>query len=410
MDFLLNIGQWDAWASLVFRWAHIIAGISWIGSSFYFMALDYSLRRREGQPAGVKGETWQVHGGGFYHIQKYMVAPDEMPGDLHWFKWESYLTWITGFALLCVLYYWQAEIYLIDPGVNDITKPMAIGLSIGSLVLAWIVYDLLCKSPLKDSQIAMFAVLFALIVAASYALNDLFASRAAYLHVGAMIATAMTGNVFFVIIPNQRVVVADLLAGRTPDPKYGQIAKLRSTHNNYLTLPVIFMMISSHYPMTYGHPMGWLVIAFILPIGAIVREYFNAYDRGVRGLGVRWQWPAASLIMLCLMIFVAWRPAETEAALEAKLDAQPTLSAADMEIVQIVNTRCAVCHASRPTDWVDVAPAGVILETHAQIMRYAPQIKAQAITADIMPPGNASEITDEERLKLGQWIEALEGR
>ena len=232
----------DEWLSLLLRWAHIVAGIGWIGSSFYFMWLDSSLRRAEGMPAGVKGENWSVHGGGFYHIRKYAVAPESMPGDLHWFKWESYSTWLTGFALLAVVYYWGAESYLIDRSVADISQIQAIAISVVSLAVGWLVYDRLCKSDLADRPVLLFAILFAFICAAAWAWGLVFSARAAFLHVGAMTGTIMTGNVFLVIIPNQRVVVADLKAGRTPDAKYGRIAKLRSTHNNYLTLPVLFMI------------------------------------------------------------------------------------------------------------------------------------------------------------------------
>ena len=400
------------WASLVFRWAHIVAGVAWIGTSFYFMALDFALRPREGQPDGVKGENWQVHGGGFYHIQKYMVAPESMPGDLKWFRWESYLTWLTGFALLAVVYYWQADIYLIDRSVMALSKPLAIGISIGALVASWLAYDALCKSPLKDRQVAMFAVLFVLIVGASYVLGQVFSPRAAFLHVGAMIATIMTGNVFFVIIPNQKIVVADLLAGKTPDPKFGVIAKLRSTHNNYLTLPVIFLMISNHYPMTYGHPMNWVVIAFILPIGAIVRDYFNAHDRGVHGMGVRWQWPTAMALLLLLMIFVAWRPTVASVDTPSETAAEETShsdgdNAAAIAAFAIIERRCTICHAANPTDFVAAPPAGVLLETPQQIKQYADKIYDQSIATKIMPPGNLTEMTDDERQQLGAWIATL---
>ena len=399
--------QLDQWASLVFRWAHIVAGISWIGASFYFMALDFSLRRRAGQPEGVKGESWQVHGGGFYHIQKYMVAPEQMPEDLKWFQWESYATWLTGFALLAVLYYWQADIYLIDRSVLALSRWQAIGISVAVLAGSWLVYDALCKSPLKDRQVLMFAVLFALIVAGTYGLEQVFSARAAFLHVGAMIGTIMTGNVFFVIIPNQRIVVADLKAGRIPDAKFGVIAKLRSTHNNYLTLPVLFLMISNHYPMTYGHPFSWMVVAFLLPIGAIVRDFFNAHDRGAQGLAVRWQWPTASALLLALMLFVNWRPELPSAPVS---DAVVQLSQADQQVLEIMQARCAVCHGSAPTEFVTAPPGGVIIETLDQIHQYAPQIEAQSIASAIMPPGNLTEMTDEERKIVKTWLEAKQTR
>ena len=391
------------WLSLAFRWAHIVAGIGWIGASFYFMALDFSLRHRKELPEGVKGENWSVHGGGFYHIQKYMVAPEEMPKDLKWFQWESYATWLTGFALMSVVYYWQADIYLIDRSVLALTQLQAVGISLGVLVASWLVYDALCKSPLKENQTAMFAVLFVLIVSAAYGLGEIFSARAVFLHIGAMIGTIMTGNVFFVIIPNQRIVVADLKAGKTPDPRFGQIAKLRSTHNNYLTLPVLFLMISNHYPMTFGHPMNWVVIALILPIGAVVRHYFNAHDSGVHGAGLRWQWPTAVILLLILMIFVAWRPANENASIEI-VDNQELLAEKAFAIIQ---QRCTVCHSATPTDFVATAPSGVEYDTLNMVIQLAPQIHAQTIATNTMPPGNLTEMTDEERAVLGAWLDSL---
>ena len=263
------------WLSLLFRWAHIVAGIGWIGSSFYFMWLDSSLKRRAGMPETIKGDNWTVHGGGFYHTQKYLVAPEAMPGDLHWFRWESYFTWLTGFALMAVTYYWSASLYLIDPGVADLAPWQAIGLSVVGLVAGWVLYDQLCKSPLRAQPTVMFGVLFGVLVLATWGYGQVFSARAAFIQVGATIATFMTGNVFLVIIPNQRIVVADLKAGRVPDAKYGQIAKLRSTHNNYLTLPVLFLMISNHYPMTFGHSHAWAIVGLVLLIGVVVRHWFT---------------------------------------------------------------------------------------------------------------------------------------
>ena len=395
------------WLSLTLRWAHIIAGIGWIGASFYFMALDFSLRHREGLREGVKGESWLVHGGGFYHVQKYMVAPEEMPKDLKWFQWESYATWLTGFALMAVVYYWQADIYLIDRSVLALSKLQAVAISIGVLAASWLIYDTLCKSPLKERQTAMFAVLFVLIVGAAFGLGEIFSPRAVFLHIGAMIGTIMTGNVFFVIIPNQKIVVTDLKAGKIPNPEFGKIAKLRSTHNNYLTLPVLFMMMSNHYPMTFGHPMNWIVVALILPIGAIIRNYFNAHDSGVHGAGLRWQWPAASLLLLIMMIFVAWRPSSdapnASDAASAANDAPAGLSA---QVFEIVQSRCAVCHSANPTDYVSAAPGGVEYDTLDLIKQHAPNMRAQAVLSDVMPPGNLTEMTDEERALLGAWIDA----
>ncbi len=407
--------QLESWASLIFRWAHIVAGIGWIGASFYFMALDYALKRREGMDERVKGENWQVHGGGFYHIQKYMVAPEQMPNDLKWFQWDSYATWLTGFALMAVLYYWQADIYLIDRSVLALSKPQAILISVATLTASWLIYDGLCRSPLRHNSPAMFACLFVLLIAAAWGLGQVFSPRAAFLHVGAMIGTIMTGNVFFIIIPNQRIVVQDLKAGRIPDAKFGIIAKLRSTHNNYLTLPVLFLMISNHYPMTFGHPMAWAVIAFILPIGAIIRDYFNAHDRGEHGKRLAWQWPSAALLLLALMIFVSWRPAPTPtiaSTTKNEIKTKPsektsTTSALENAALKVVQARCSVCHSANPTDFVDAPPSGVLLETSAHMRQYASKIHQQTIAANIMPPGNLTDMTQEERAILASWLESI---
>jgi uncharacterized membrane protein len=392
--------QIDAWLSLIIRWAHIIAGIGWIGASFYFMQLDFRLRHRAGLPEGVKGENWSVHGGGFYHDQKYMVAPAEMPKDLHWFQWESYMTWLTGFALLAVTYYWQADIYLIDRSVMELSQMGAVGLSIASLIASWLVYDALCKSPLKDNQLAMFAVLFVLIVGAAWGLSNVFSGRAAFLHVGAMIGTIMSANVFFVIIPNQKIVVADLKQGRVPNPEFGKIAKLRSTHNNYLTLPVLFLMISNHYPMTYGHGSNWMIVALLLPIGGIIRHWFNTHDQGGHGKALAWQWPTAAALMLIMILFASWTPSPNTPHVQ-------TAIIGSAEVHQIVQQRCASCHSANPTDEVFTdAPNDVRFDTLEEIRRMSDGIKLRAITQSNMPPGNLTEMTDAERAALGAWIDA----
>jgi uncharacterized membrane protein len=385
------------WLSLLLRWAHIVAGIGWIGSSFYFMWLDSSLKRREGMGAAVKGENWTVHGGGFYHTQKYLVAPEAMPADLHWFKWESYSTWLTGFALLAVIYYWGAESFLIDRSVADLAPWQAIGLSVASLGFGWVVYDALCRSPLRADGRLVFAALFAFVCAMAVVYGQLFSARAAFLHVGALIATFMTGNVFFVIIPNQKIVVADLVAGRTPDPRYGAIAKLRSTHNNYLTLPVIFMMISNHYPMTFGHPWSVAIVAAVLLMGVVVRHWFNTWESGATGPAVWWQWPAAAALSGFLVVFGGWRPGAVEAA-------APVTAA---EAVALAQVHCAACHAARPThDGFEEAPGGVMLETAEQLRAHAPRVLAQAVLTEAMPLGNETGMTAEDRARLGAWLRA----
>jgi uncharacterized membrane protein len=391
---------WQDWLSLLLRWAHIVAAISWIGSSFYFMWLDSSLRRPPGVPPGVKGENWTVHGGGFYQTRKFTVAPEGMPEALHWFRWESYLTWLSGFALMGVVYYWSASTYLVDPAAG-LLPWQGVAVSVAALAGAWIGYDLLCRSRLRRAPAVLFAVLFALLVAATWALGLVLAGRAVFLQVGAMIATLMTGNVLLVIIPNQRVVVADLKAGRMPDARYGEIAKLRSTHNNYLTLPVIFLMISNHYPMTFGHAWNWAVVAFALAIGAVVRHWFNAHESGRRGRAVAWQWPVSVALVGGMVAFATWRPDARGAAHDAA-GGQPVSA---HEAVAIARARCAACHAAAPAhEAFAEAPGGVMLETADQLRAAAPRVLAQAVLTQAMPLGNETGMTDEERARLGAWI------
>lgn len=381
---------WD-WVSLILRWLHLITGIAWIGSSFYFIHLDASLRRRDGLPPGVAGESWQVHGGGFYQMQKYMVAPETLPKELIWFKYEAYFTWISGFALLGVVYYLNADIYLIDRAVMALSPPVAVAISAVSMAVGWLVYDRLCKSPLGEREGWLAAVGFVLLVAAAFGYCHLFSGRAAYIQTGALIGTIMVANVFFIIIPNQKVVVADLIAGRQPDPALGRQAKQRSLHNNYLTLPVLFTMISNHYPMTFGHRLNWLILAGVMVAGGVVRLYFNLRHEG---RGNHWLlWPAAALAMAPLVLLTLPRsqPADRGAVAFA-------------QVQQIVATRCAGCHASEPTfDGFDAPPAGVIFDTPAQIQKEAQRIYAQAVATEAMPIGNVTEMTEAEREVLAAW-------
>jgi uncharacterized membrane protein len=386
------------WLSLFFRWAHIVAAIGWIGSSFYFMWLDASLKRALDSPAGVKGENWTVHGGGFYHIRKYTVAPEQMPADLHWFKWESYLTWLSGFALLSVTYYWSASSYLIDRSIAELAPWQGVAISVAGLALGWVFYDQLCKSALKVNPPLMFAVLFAAIIAAAWGFGFVFSARATFIQVGATIATLMTGNVFMVIIPNQRIVVDDLKAGRVPDAKYGEIAKLRSTHNNYLTLPVLFMMISNHYPMTFGHEWNWAMIAFVLALGVIIRNWFNRHEAGEHGVGVQWQWPASAVLAVGLIAFSAWKPSGQVVVADAVLTP---------EALAIVQTRCTSCHSVAPSaDGFDQAPGGIMFDSAGQLKSHVQKVLAQAVLTEAMPLGNMTGMTADERARLGAWIRA----
>lgn len=388
------------WLNLVLRWMHLIFGIAWIGSSFFFVWLDNSLRQdiRPGgldQQPGVLGQAWLIHGGGFYFTEKYSVAPPQLPKELHWFKYEAYFTWLSGFFLLGVLYYVGADLYLIDAKVLPMARWQAIGLSLTSLILGWVVYDLLCKSPLGKNDAALAIVGFVLLVAAAWGYTQVFSARAAYLHVGALIGTIMTANVAHNIIPNQRKAVAQMLAGQVPDPSYGKQAKQRSLHNNYLTLPVLFAMISNHYPVTYGHPYGWVILAVVMIIGGLVRHFFNLKNQG---RGQRYEFLGlAFALVVGLVFFTQWDPRHKSLAAGATPeDAQ-----------KIVAARCVACHAARPTfDGIAEAPKGVMLETPEQMRRFAALINQQAVRSEAMPPGNATEITDEERAMLGAWIAA----
>ena len=387
---------WMEWASLLLRWLHVITAIAWIGSSFYFVWLDLSLRKADGLPEGVHGESWSVHGGGFYHVQKYLVAPETMPKELHWFKYESYFTWVSGFSLLVVTYYWGAQAFLIDSSVADLSVLQAVGLSLGSLALGWIIYDGLCKTPAGKDLRLLGILVYAVVVLAAYGYSEVFSSRAALLHVGAMVATWMTGNVFFIIIPNQKKVVASLQQGEAPDPALGQQAKQRSTHNNYLTLPVLFMMLSNHYPMTFVGDDLWILVALVVLIGAIIRDYFNAGHAGANGFRVRWQWPVASALIVTLAV---WAKPATVA-----LDASQMIKDSDVQI--IVSTHCTVCHAARPTmPGFSVPPKGVVLESLADIQKYKQQVYAQSVTSQAMPLGNMTQMTSGERAILGRWLE-----
>ena len=383
------------WAGIFLRWAHVLAGILWIGESFYFVALDSSLKKSEGLPPGVSGEAWQVHGGGFYRLQKYMVAPERMPDHLHWFKWESYFTWLTGFFLMTVIYYWSAEAFLIDVDVRNLRPVEAISISLALLAAGWVAYDLMCRSRIGHNTVLLAAAVFAMVVISTWVFGEVFSARAAFLHVGAFVGTIMTGNVFFVIIPNQKKVVADLVAGREPDPALGEEAKQRSMHNNYLTLPVILMMISSHYPQLFGHPHGWAVIAVVLLLGGFIRHYFNTRNAGVQ---ISWQpayLAASAALAIGLIVLVSWRPGAT-AAIGA---------VSDERALAIVEERCSTCHARFPSDEdFEEAPGEVIFAVLADLRRYSEQIIKQTVVSKAMPLANKTRMTPEERAELGAWL------
>ncbi|MBB3950670.1 urate hydroxylase PuuD [Aureimonas jatrophae] len=407
------------WLQVAVRWTHIVTAIAWIGSSFYFIALDLGLRRPRGAPmTGVGGEAWQVHGGGFYHVQKYMVAPAHMPEDLTWFKWESYSTWLSGFALLFLVYYLGADLYLIDPARADLAPWAATLIGIAGLALGWVVYDAICKSPLKRNDSALLAVLFVYVVLTSFVFAQLFSGRGAMLHTGAMIATIMTANVAMLIIPNQRIVVADLKAGRSPDPSLGAAAKQRSLHNNYLTLPVVFLMMSNHFPLVFATRWNWVIAGIVLVIGALVRHFFNTMHK--TGAKLWWCWGAAGAlfaVIIALSGAPGWTevPAETpEGAAAMEFPADPELALATSphfaEAEGIVQSRCSMCHARKPL-WPGLAhpPKNVVLESGRDIVLAASLIENQAVRSHAMPPGNLTGLEPAERLALARWLRSGDG-
>ncbi|WIV50492.1 urate hydroxylase PuuD [Marivivens sp. LCG002] len=399
---------WE-WIGFAVRWLHVITAMAWIGSSFYFIALDLGLRKAPDLPPGAHGEEWQVHGGGFYHIRKFLVAPERMPEHLTWFKWESYTTWLSGAALLMVVYWAGAELYLIDATKADLAVWQGIAISAGSLTIGWLVYDALCKSPLGERPTLLMVLLFGMLVAMSYGYNQIFTGRAALLHLGAFTATIMTANVFFIIMPNQRIVVGDLKAGRVPDAKYGKIAKLRSTHNNYLTLPVVFLMLSNHYPLAFATEYSWIIASLVFLMGVTIRHYFNTRHAG-KG-NPTWTW----LITAVIFVIIAWlstRPAFEgyDTAMERPLTAYEQLfaSAEGFEDAQdIVLGRCSMCHAREPVwDGIHRAPKGVLLETPSDIARNAQAIYVQAGITHAMPPANITMVEAEHRAALIRWYRA----
>lgn len=384
------------WLNLAIRWLHFITGIAWIGSSFYFVWLDNHLEKPKDPKKGMSGELWSVHGGGFYHKQKYAVAPEQMPDNLHWFKWEAYFTWMSGFALLAVIYYLGAELFLIDKSKMDLTQMEAIGISLAFLIGGWVFYDGLCRSPLGKNNKLTGIIWFVSLVGAAYALTHIFSDRAAFIHVGAIVGTAMAANVFMVIIPNQKKVVAALTAGEEPDPRLGQIGKQRSLHNNYMTLPVLFLMISNHYPMTFSNPYNWAILAGIGLVGVMVRHFFNLRHKGKSSPGL-----VAGAVLLFLLIAMFASDAE-----KASRTAITPEAATFSEVQAVVTEHCTSCHAAAPThELFPEAPGGVMFDTADQIVQYAPRIMEQAVASDIMPLGNETGMTDAERALLGKWIE-----
>lgn len=404
---MYDFAAMGAWIEFAVRWLHVITGIAWIGSSFYFIALDLGLHRDRNLASGADGEEWQVHGGGFYHIQKYLVAPDNMPDGLIWHKWQSYWTWISGFILLVLVYYLGAEFYLIDPAVADLAVWQAVGISLASLAFGWVAYNTLCRVFVDANQTTLMVALFGVLVAMSYFYTSVFSGRAAMLHLGAFTATIMSANVFMIIIPNQKIVVADLMAGRTPDAKYGKIAKQRSTHNNYLTLPVIFLMLSNHYPLAFATEFTWLIASLVFLMGVTIRHYFNSMH--ARTGNPHWTWAVTTLIFIGIM----WLSTAPMFRAEEPETAQGTaLKFAQMDgfsdVQDIVLGRCSMCHAAEPVwEGLHWPPKGVRLETTYQIVRQAREIYLQAGVSHAMPPANLSYMEAEERALIVAWYRAV---
>ncbi|MEM8690577.1 MAG: urate hydroxylase PuuD [Pseudomonadota bacterium] len=402
---MYDLAAFGAWLEFAVRWLHVITAIAWIGSSFYFIALDLGLNRDRDFDTGADGEQWQVHGGGFYHIQKYLVAPEKMPDDLIWFKWESYATWLSGFALLALVYYLGAEFYLIDPAVMDLLTWQAVAISVASLAVGWVIYDQLCKSLLGDNPTALMLVLFGVLLAMSYFYASVFSGRAALLHLGAFTATIMTANVAHIIIPNQRIVVADLIAGRTPDPKYGKIAKLRSTHNNYLTLPVIFLMLSNHYPLSFGTQYAWIIASLVFLMGVTIRHWFNTVH--ARKGHPHWTWGATAVIFLAI-IWLSTAPANVQSASTTPASERFAAAEGFADVHGIVQGRCSMCHAPEPTwDGLLWAPKGVVLLDPEDVALHARAIYLQSGISHAMPPGNISYMEEAERAAIVAWYRSV---
>ncbi|MDQ6674101.1 MAG: urate hydroxylase PuuD [Chloroflexota bacterium] len=382
------------WLNLLVRWTHVIVAIAWIGTSFYYIALDYHLRPPKSDAAeesGVGGEAFEIHGGGFYRVEKYRVAPPTLPSPLHWFKWEAYSTWLSGFALLVLLYYANATTYLVDRSVADISPLVAIVLSVGILAVGWLVYDGLSRA-LEGRDRLLAAALAAVIVVTAFGVSHVFSPRAVYIQVGAMIGTWMVANVMVVIIPGQRELVAAKLAGREPDPTPGLRGKQRSIHNNYLTLPVVFAMISNHYPMTYGHPYGWLILVVLMAIGAWVRHFFNLRHQG----RVVWAIPATAVLGVVVLAI----------AIAPKTASSPRASVSFSQAQAVITARCTACHSSEPSQpGFTQAPNGVMFDTPDQIVGRAQQIYQQVVVTKNMPLGNLTNITQDERDLLAAWVQ-----
>jgi uncharacterized membrane protein len=384
-------------ASLIFRWLHVVAAIGWIGSSFYFIHLDLSLQNRNDLPEGVGGEAWQVHGGGFYRIMKFLVAPKAMPDRLTWFKWEAYATWLSGFMLVVIVYYLDADLFLVDKSVLDLTSTQAALFSLVSLVLAWLLYEGACRSRIAEHELAFVIGGYVFLVGLTYAFTHVLSGRGAFNQIGAIIGTIMVANVFLVIIPNQKKTVAALLAGERPDPELGKTGKQRSVHNNYLTLPVIVLMISNHYPLLFATRYNWLIVAIVLALGPVIRHFFNSRHAGQGSPWWVWGVAAAGMGAIALLSAAGPRGVKTGEAGGATF----------AQVERIVGTRCSMCHAAEPV-WptLAMAPKAIRLDGADHIRRNARLIGRNAAWSSAMPPGNITEMTGSERAVIAAWLAA----
>jgi len=384
------------WLSLLLRWAHFITGVAWIGASFYFNWLENHLERQNAAK-GIAGELWAVHGGGFYRLEKYEAAPERLPPTLHWFKYEAYFTWITGFVLLCTVYYWNAGVFLVDRSVADIPGWQAIAIGLSSMALSWLFYDLLCRSPLKRNGAFLALLVFAWFVALAWLLSEFLSGRAAYIHTGAAIGTIMVANVFFVIIPAQKDLVAAVTGKREPDGERGKNALMRSRHNNYFTLPVLFIMISNHYGGTFGHPWNWLVLVLISIAGIGIRHWFN-----IRHLPGHSRWILPLSVLLLLGLALALKPQAPS------MEPGGANIPSSVEVMPVIRARCAGCHAEKPEHpGFAAAPLGIVLDSEQNLEAMAPRIYQSVVLTRTMPLGNLSGMTDEERDLLARWYAGL---
>lgn len=389
------------WVNLLGRWVHMITGVAWIGASFYFIWLDNSLetpKSKDDNDKGVSGEVWSVHGGGMYHAQKYRLAPEKMPEHLHWFKWEAYTTWLTGMFMMALMYWYGAEIYLIDPGVAALSKPVAIAIGIAVIVVGWYAYNWLCESEIGKKENTMAAILFVVLTLIAFVLCQVFSGRGAYMHFGAMLGTIMVGNVFFVIIPGQKDLVAAKEDGRQPNPIHGIRGKQRSVHNTYFTLPVLFVMISNHYAMTYGHKYNWLILIAITLIGALIRIYFVARHKGKASL-----MPIIIAFAILAAVVTLVAPHQSD-RLSVALAGTVNID----NVQKIVTERCSSCHATVPSQpGFQAPPKGIVFETREDIIRQASVIHQQTVVTKAMPIGNLTGITDQERSMIDAWYVKL---